>query len=154
MLHQKINDDQKEVMKAGKDFEVGVLRMLLSVLHNKEIEKKGKGQEPVLTDDEVIEVLAREAKKRDEAAEMYVKGGRQELADKEKSEAEIIKKYLPEQLSEEETTKLIEQVLAKTGAKEIKDLGRVMAELMKDIKGRADTKMASEIVRKKLGGEK
>ncbi len=154
MLHQKINDDQKEVMKAGKDFEVGVLRMLLSVLHNKEIEKKGKGQEPVLTDDEVIEVLAREAKKRDEAAEMYVKGGRQELADKEKSEAEIIKKYLPEQLNEEETTKLIEQVLAKTGAKEIKDLGRVMAELMKDIKGRADTKMASEIVRKKLGGEK
>ena len=154
MLHQKINDDQKEVMKAGKDFEVGVLRMLLSVLHNKEIEKKGKGQESNLTDEEVIEVLAREAKKRDEAAEMYVKGGRQELADKEKSEAEIIKKYLPEQLNEEETTKLIEQVLAKTGAKEIKDLGRVMAELMKDIKGRADTKMASEIVRKKLGGEK
>lgn len=154
MLHQKINDDQKEVMKAGKDFEVGVLRMLLSVLHNKEIEKKGKGQESNLTDEEVIEVLAREAKKRDEAAEMYVKGGRQELADKEKSEAEIIKKYLPEQLSEEETTKFIEQALAKTGAKEIKDLGRVMAELMKDIKGRADTKMASEIVRKKLGGEK
>ena len=81
MLHQKIVDDLKGAMKAGQEFEVGVFRFLLASLHNKEIEKKGKGLESTLSDDEAIEVLTRESKKRKEAIEAYKKG--------EDSEAEI-----------------------------------------------------------------
>jgi len=102
MLHQRIKEDLKEALKAGDGFRVGTLRMVLSSLHNKEIEKKGKGQEPKLTEEETIEVLMNEAKKRKESNEAYLKGNRNDLADKEKKELEIITVYLPKQLSEEE----------------------------------------------------
>jgi len=149
-LYQKITDDLKTAMKAGKEFEAGVLRFLLSSLHNKEIEKKGKDLEPTLSDEEVIEVLFREAKKRKEAIEMYIKGGRDDLVEKETKELEIIKQYLPEQLSEEEIEKIVVATIEKIGAKDIKDLGRVMGEVMKELKGRADAKLVSEIVKKRI----
>jgi len=150
MLHQKISDNLKEAMKAGQEFEVGVLRMLLSSLHNKEIEKKGKGLEPTLSDDEVIEVLSREAKKRKEAIEAYKKGNRTDLAQKETKELEIIEKYLPEQLSEEEVEKIIIAAIKKIGAVTVKDFGKVMGEAMKELKGKADASLVSEIARKRL----
>lgn len=135
-------------MKAGNTFELGVLRMVSAALHNKEIEKKGKGLEPALSDDEVIEVLSREAKKRKEAIEAYIKGNRDDLAQKETKELEIIKKYLPEQLGEEEIEKIVKAAIEKTGAKEVKDFGKVMAEAMKELKGKADASVVSEIVKK------
>ncbi len=150
MFYQKISNDLKEAMKAGREFEVGVLRMLSSAFHNKEIEKKGRGMEPVLSEDEAIEILTREAKKRKEAFEVYQKAGRKDLAEKEAKELEIIKKYLPEQLSEEEVKKIIDTAIEKTGVKEIKDFGRVMAEAMKELKGKADASIVSEIIKKKL----
>ncbi len=150
MLHSKITDDLKIAMKSGNNFEVGVLRMTIAALHNKEIEKKGKGLEAVLSDDEVIEVLTREAKKRKEAAELYVKGNRNDLAEKETKELEIIKKYLPEQMNQEEIEKIVKAAIISTGAKEIKEFGKVMAEAMKDLKGRADASLVSEIVKSKL----
>ncbi len=150
MLHQKISDDLKTAMKAGQEFEVGVLRMLLSSLHNKEIEKKGKGLESALSDEEAIEVLSREAKKRKEAIEIYTKGERSDLIEKEAKELEIIKQYLPEQLSEEEIKKIVKTVIEKTGFREIKDFGRAMAEVMKELKGKADASVASEMVKNKL----
>ena len=150
MLYQKITEDLKTAMKAGKEFEAGVLRFLLSSLHNKEIEKKGKGLEPTLSDEEVIEVLSREAKKRKEAIEIYIKGGRNDLVEKETKELEIIKQYLPEQLSEEEIEKIVVATIEKIGAKDIKDLGRVMGEVMKELKGKADAKLVSEIVKKRI----
>jgi len=150
MLHQKITDDLKNAMKAANGFEVGVLRMLLSSLHNKEIEKKGKGLEKALSDEEAIEVLTREAKKRKEAAELYSKGNRNDLAEKEIKELKFIKKYLPEQLSQEEIGKIVQAAIEKIGAKEVKDFGRVMAEAMKELKGKADASLVSEIVKKLL----
>ncbi len=153
MLHQKISDNLKEAMKAGQEFEVGVFRFLLASLHNKEIEKKGKGLEPVLSDDEVIEVLIKEAKKRKESIEAYTKGARSDLAEKEKKELEIIKKYLPEELSREEVERIIGAIMEKSGAKDVKDLGRVMGEAMKELKGKADASLVSEIVKKNLEHE-
>jgi len=150
MLHQKISDNLKETMKAGQKFEVGVLRMLLSVLHNKEIEKKGRGLEPALLDDEAIEVLSREAKKRKEAVEIYQKAGRRDLAEKEARELEIVKKYLPEQLSGEKIKKIVAAAVEKTGAKNIKDFGKAMGEAMKELKGRAEASIVSEAVKKLL----
>jgi uncharacterized protein YqeY len=150
MTEQKISNDLKEAMKAGRDFEVGVLRMISSAFHNKEIEKKGRGLEPALSEDEAVEVLTKEAKKRKEAFEVYQKAGRNDLAEKEAKELEIIKKYLPEQLSEEEIRRIINAAIEKTGAKEIKEFGRVMAEAMKELKGKADAKTVSDFIKKQL----
>jgi len=150
MLHSNITDDLKIAMKSGQGFELGVLRMLSAALHNKEIEKKGKGLKTDLSDDETIEVLTREAKKRKEAAELYLKGNRIDLAEKEKTELKIIKKYLPEQMATDEIEKIVKAAIEKTGAKDVKEFGKVMAEAMKDLKGKADASSVSEIVKKLL----
>lgn len=150
MLHQKIADDLKNAMKSGDDFQIGVLRLLLSSFRNKEIEKKSKGMEPDLFEEEIVEVLSKEAKKRREAVELYGKAEREDLASKERKELEIIQKYLPAQLSEEEIGKSVRLAIERTGAKDIKDFGRAMAEAMKELKGRADAKTVSEIVKRNL----
>lgn len=156
-LKEKLTDDSKEALKSGDSFRVGVLRMLLSALHNKEIEKKGKGlpaqagQDFVLTEDEVIDVLMKESKKRKEAGEIYSKAGRSDLSEKEAKELEIIKRYLPEQLGEEEIEKAVKAAIEKIGADNIKDFGKVMAEAMKELKGRADASSISEMVKKNIG---
>lgn len=153
-LQQKINDDLKGAMKSGDEFGVGVLRMLTSSLHNKEIEKRGKGQDLILLEEEIIEILSREAKKRKEAAEIYRKGGRNDLAEKEDKEINIIKKYLPEQLSEGEIEKVVISAIEKIGANDIKELGKVMGEAMKELKGRVEAGTVSMLIKKRLGGEK
>ena len=149
-LHEKINVDLKEALRASRSFEVGVFRFLLSSLHNKEIEKKGKGLEPLLSDEDTIEVLSREAKKRKEAIEAYTKGGREDLADKETAELEIIRRYLPREMGIEEIKKIVEAVIGRTGAEGAKDFGRVMGEAMKELKGRADASAVSELIKQKL----
>ncbi len=149
-LKEKLNTDLKDAMKSGDSFRTGVLRMLSSILHNKEIEKKGKGLKPALSEEEVIEVLAKEAKKRKEAMEISSKAGRADLSEKEAKELEIIKKYLPEQLGEEEVEKIVKAAIEKVGVKDVKDFGKVMAEAMKELKGRADASLVSEMVKKNL----
>lgn len=151
MLQQKISNNLKEALKSGDAFKAGTLRLLISALHNKEIEKKGKGQESILSDEEVIEVLSREAKKRREASEIYSKGNRDDLADKEKKELEIIMGFLPTQLSPEEIEKVILAVIEQVKPQGPKDFGRVMAEVMKELRGRAEAGVVSEIVKKKIG---
>ncbi len=150
-LKKIISDDLKNALKSGDSFKTGTLRLLLSALHNKEIEKRSKSGESELSGEETIEVLMKESKKRKEAAEIYSKGGRQDLADKENKEAEIIKIYLPEQLSEAEIEKITLKAIEKTGVKTVKDFGRAMAEAMKELKGKADALKVSEIIKKKLG---
>jgi uncharacterized protein YqeY len=154
-LHQKINEDLKMAMKAANGFELGVLRMLSAAFHNKEIEKKGRGLEPVLSDEEVIEVLSKEAKKRKEAIEIFNKGNRSDLAEKEAKELEIIKKYLPEEMAVEEVEKIVKAAIEKirsanppSGGE--KEFGLVMKEAMKDLKGKADASSVSEIIKKSL----
>jgi len=150
MLYQKIKEDLNEALKSGDTLRISVLRMVLSSLHNKEIEKKGKNQSPELTEEEIIEVLKREAKKRKEAIETYLKGNRNDLADKEKKELEIIIAYLPKQLSEEEIKKIVQEAIQKLGAQSKKDFGKVMGFLMKELKGKADAGLVSQIVKESL----
>lgn len=149
-LKEKIQQDLNEALKSREELKTSVLRLLSSVILNKEKDKRyksGKAEDAPLTDEEIIDVISSESKKRKEAAELYEKGGRQELAKKEKSELEILRKYLPEQLSEEELKKLVKEAISKTGAKEQKDMGKVMGELMPKVKGRADGSLISKIVK-------
>ncbi len=150
MLQQKINDDLKEFLKAGKSFEVGVLRLIISVFKNKEIEKRGKGQGSTLIEEEIIEILMKEAKKRKEAMEIYKKGGRENLAEKEAKELEMIKAYLPQEASKEEIEKIVDKAIAIIGTSDQKSFGKIMSEAMKDLKGKADASMVSEIIKSKL----
>ncbi len=150
MFQQKITDDIKIALKSGDSFLVGTLRLINAAVKNKEIEKRFKSGEIVLSEDEITDLLSKEAKKRKEAMEIYKTAGRNDLFEKEEKEFKIIEKYLPEQLSEKEIEEIISKAIDKTGAKDIKEMGRVMGEAMKELKSKADAKMVGEIIKKKL----
>lgn len=147
-LVEKINSDMISAMKSKDEIRLKVLRMLKSELKYKAIDT---GKE--LSDDDAIAVLSSAAKKRNEAVTEYRRGGREDLAEQEIAESEIIKEYLPEQLSEDELKKLVEKAVAETGAESMKDLGAVMKALMPQVRGRADGKSVNIVVRNILQGE-
>jgi len=147
-MKRQIQDDLKQAMKAGDSLKTGALRMLLAALTNKE---KEKGEE--LADEQIQQVIATEAKKRKEAAEAFEKGGKSEMAEQEKKELEILQAYLPEQMGEEEIRKLVKEAIAKTGASSPQDMGKVMAALMPQTKGKADGALVSQIVKEQLAGQ-
>jgi len=132
-------------MKAGEKIKVSTIRMILAGIKNAEIAKRGE-----LDEDELLSVLAREAKRRKEAIEEFKKGNRQDLVDKETQELKVIESYLPEQLSEEDVLKIITEVMQEVGASSPGDLGRVMGRVMPRLKGRADGKLVNQIVREAL----
>jgi len=149
MLQEKITQDIKEAMKAGNAEKLSVLRMVMSALNNKKIEK---GKDAVLTDEEALQVLSREAKKRKESIDIFVKGGRPELAEKEKSELAIVEAYLPKQMSKEEVAAEVEKIIV-TLRQAQGDIvfNNIMKAVMAELKGKADGKIISEIVKEKLG---
>ena len=151
ILFEKINQDLKTAFKKGDDFYVGVLRMMVAAFKNKEIEKRGKGDKPELSDEEIIEILSKEIKKRKEAANTYAGAGRKDLADKELKEVLIIRDYLPVQASLEEIEKIVTEEIKISGALSQKDFGRVMAAAIKKLKGRSESSLIAELVKKKLG---
>lgn len=145
-LKDKIQTDFKEAFKGKDAVKLGALKMLRAEMHNAEISKRKE-----LEEEEIIEVILREIKKRKDAAELYEKGGRSELAEKEKAETKVLSVYLPEQISEEEIRKIVKQAVEQSGATSIKEMGKVMAVLMPQIKGRADNSLVSSIVKEILG---
>jgi len=157
---QQIQQDLKEAQLKRDEILVSVLRMLLAAIGNKEIEKRTKlsKSEPIekleelskLSEEEIIETISSEVKKRKEAILEYEKGERRDLADKEKKEAEILGNYLPQQLTEEEIKKIVKETIEKVGAKEMKDIGKVMADLMPKVKGKADGNLVSKVVKESL----
>jgi len=134
-------------MRGGDALRRDVLRMATSAAYN--VEKKN--QHP-LTDDEFLAVLAREVKTRRESVDAFTKAGRQDLADKEQSEIDILSEYLPQALTEDEIRALIAQGIAETGATSARDLGKVMGWLSPRTRGRADGKVVSGLVAQALGG--
>ena len=147
----RLQDDLKNAMKAGDSERVGLLRLLTSAIRNKEIEKRTKEKATAdveLTDDEVLQSLQTEAKKRKESIDIFIKGGRQDLADKEQKELILIQVYLPKQMSVEETEKSVEEIIKKSGGA---DFSSVMKVVMQELRGKVDAKMVSELVKKKLG---
>jgi len=142
-LKEKIDQDLKAAMIAKNADTLSVLRLLLASMHNKEIALR-QGENIELADEQIVEVINSEIKKRKEAAELYSQGGRTELAEKEKKEAAILGKYLPEQISDEELEKIIDGVIASGAA----DFGKVMGQVMAKVKGKADGNRVSEKVKK------
>ncbi len=147
-LKEQISEDIKNALKAGDSFTAGVLRMVVAALQNKSIEKRGKGEEEELTQEEILEILAREAKKRKEAIELYKQGDRQELADNEEKELAIIEKYLPQQMSKEEVVEIVLAIIEKNKPE---NFGEAMKLVMAELKGKADGKMVAEVIKDQLG---
>lgn len=142
---EQIKSDMKEAMKDQRKEEVSTLRMLVSSLNNAKIDQGGE-----LDEDDVVEVLSREAKQRRESIEAYEEGDRQDLADKEQGELEVIQRYLPEPLSDEEVEQMVDEIIEETGAETQGDMGRVMGQIMPKVKGRYEGSKVKDIVLEKL----
>lgn len=159
VLKEKIQQNLKSAMMEKQDTIVSVLRLLSAAVLNKEKDKQyrlsketGESKIAELSDEEIVDVISQEIKKMRDSLGLFEKGGRQDLVEKTKSEIEILQKYLPEQLTEDEITALAQKAVAKTGAVNIKDMGKVMAEMMPMIRGKADSGLAGSIVKKLLAG--
>lgn len=147
-LTETIVSDLTASMKAQEALRTSTLRMVKAALMNRQIEKGG-----ALDDDEVLKLLRSLVKQRRDSVEQYEKAGRQELADKEKAEIEIIEVYLPQSASQEEIEHAVTKAIAETGAASMKDMGKVMKAVQAALTGKnADGRMVSEVVKANLGG--
>jgi uncharacterized protein len=148
MLKQQLQEELKQSMLAKDALKTSTLRMLLSALNYAEINKGGANYEA--TDEDVLAVIQKEAKQRRDSIAAFETGGRQEMAEQEKKELEILSRYLPEQMGEEEITKHVEAAISETGATGMQDIGKVMGVLMPKVKGKSDGNLVNKIVRQKL----
>jgi uncharacterized protein YqeY len=147
-LKEKLQSDLTDAIRSRAEVKSGTIRMLLAAITTEEVSGKAAR---VLKDDEIITVLSREAKKRREAVEAYVAAKRDDLADKERAEGEVIAQYLPAQLSEEEIKKMIADAISETGAAGPAGMGLVMKVLSPKIAGKADGGVVSGLVKAALG---
>jgi uncharacterized protein YqeY len=143
----RLSTQIKEALKAGDRTRLATVRLLAAAVKNREVEL---GRE--LSEDELVEVAAREVKRRKEAAEAYERGGRPELVEKERAEQAILEAYLPEQLSEDEVRSAIEQAITATGATDPNEIGKVMGHVMSRLKGRVDGTLVNRLARERLAG--
>lgn len=144
-LKESIAQDLKDAMLLRDRTRVSTLRLLIAAVKNAEIDKRGE-----LSEDELIDVINREVRKRREAIAEFEKGNRPDLVEKEEKELEILKGYLPEQLPVEELRKMIGELIKEMGASSAKDLGRLMSRIMPAVKGRANGKIVNQLAREML----
>src|SRR3990167_5120269 len=148
MTKQNLQEELKQSMLAKDELRTSVLRLLLSAINYYEIQKGGAGYEA--SEEDVLAVTQKEAKQRRDSIAEFEKAGRQELVDKETSELKILEAFLPEQMSEDEVSSIVEQTISETGAASMADMGKVMGALGGKLKGKADMGVVSEIVKSKL----
>ena len=148
-LKETLKSDLTEAIRSSDKVVSGTIRMVLTAITNEEVSGK---EARVLTEDEIITVLSREAKKRREAAEEFAKANRPDKSAEEKAEGEVIAKYLPAQLSEEDIKKMIAAAVASTGAAGPGDMGKVMGAIKGQIAGKADGYLVSSLVKAALAG--
>ena len=144
-LITEIEEGVKDAMREGDADRRDALRLILSSLKSAE-----KDLLRPLTEDEELQVLQRERKKRIEAAEAFRSGGREEQAEKEEAELEVLEEFMPEPLAEEELERIIDDAIAENGATSMRDMGRVMKDVMPQVAGRADGSTVSQMLREKL----
>jgi uncharacterized protein YqeY len=141
-LLQKIDDDLKTAMKASDTVKVSVLRMAKAALKNKEIDKKD-----ALSEDDIRSVFSSLSKRSKESIEQFAKGGREDLADKERQELSVLQTYLPQELTQEELDRIIAEAIRESSAESLKDIGNVMRLVMPRVRGAADGKVVNQRVR-------
>lgn len=148
MLREKIAEDMRAAMKARESTRVATLRMAMAAVKNAQVEA---GHE--LDDDEVVGVLTKEAKKRRESISAYLDAGRDDLVEVETAELAVLEAYLPEQLSDEELSEIVDAAIGEAGASDPTEMGRVMKLVMPKVQGRADGATVSGLVRARLAGD-
>ncbi len=147
-LREQILEDIKTAMKSKDELTLGVLRMLNAAIKNREMELPAG---IAMNENEVLAVLKKSVKQRQESIEQFDKANRKDLSDKERSELKVVEKYLPQQMSREAVEKIVSEVVAAMGANSIKQMGAVMKEVQARTAGAADNKVVSELVKAKLG---
>jgi len=151
MLRERFNDALKQAMRDKATLTLSTVRLILARLKERDIEVRPKGNADGISDAEIQQMLHGMIKQRREAIELYDKGGRPELAEKERGEITVIERFLPKQLSETETEAAVKEVIAAIGAAGVKDMGRTMAALRERFAGQLDPAKASQIAKKLLG---
>lgn len=144
-IRQTISDDMKTFMRAKDSVRLGAIRLLQAAIKQKEVDDRIE-----LNDDQIFSVIQKMLKQRKDSIEAYQKASRQDLIDQEQLEIEVLSKYMPEPLSEEEINQYIEEAIATTGASDMKDMGKVVGILKSKVAGRADMAEVSKLVRQKL----
>lgn len=149
MLEEQFQKDYFQAMKDRDTVKASTVNFLRAQLKNVRIEKRSE----TLEDKDVVVVIKKQIKQRQDSIEQYEKGGRKDLADKETAEMAILKSYLPEELSEQALQQFIEQAIRETGAQSMKDMGNVIKAVAVKAQGRADNRVVSELVKKALAGK-
>ena len=145
MLKEKIDQDLIQAMKAHDEERLSVLRMLKSAIKNSEIQKQKE-----LEESDVLQAIQSQIKSRRDSIDLYEKGNRPELAQKEKTEIEILSLYLPAQMDESEIRAKVQNAISQAGATGMQDMGKVMGILMPDVRGKADSSLVSQLVKDEL----
>jgi len=151
MLREKFNEALKDAMRAKDQRRVGTLRLINSALKDKDIEARGLGKGP-LGDEEILALLQKMIKQRNDSIEAYEKAGRADLVSQEQEEKQIIEAYLPQQMGAEEVRAAVQAAIASTGSASVKDMGKVMGELKAKFAGRMDFSKANGVVKELLSG--
>lgn len=151
MLREQIAESLKTALKDRDEIAVATLRLILAALKDRDIAARTKGSDNQIGNDDILPMLQTMVKQRRESIELYEKGGRLELAERERAEIEIIQRFLPRQLADEEIRTVVEQTITEIGATSLKDLGRVMTALREGYAGQMDFGKASGIAKAQLG---
>jgi uncharacterized protein YqeY len=149
-MRERLTTTMKEAMKAGDKRRLGTVRMIQAALKDKDIEARGAGKS--VSDEDILALMQKMVKSRQESADIYAKAGRPELEAQEREEIAIINEFLPTQMSDDEMTAAIETAIAETGASAMKDMGKVVAALKAKYTGQMDFAKASAAVKAKLAG--
>jgi uncharacterized protein len=151
MLRERFNDALKQAMRDKEALTVSTVRLILARLKERDIEARPKGNTTGIADADIQQMMQGMIKQRRESIELYDKGGRPELAEKERGEIAIIERFLPKSLSDAETEAVVKETIAAVGAASVKDMGKVMAALKEKYAGQLDPSKSSQIVKKLLG---
>ena len=146
-----VNKALSDSMKSKESERVLTLRSIISAKKDKEIEKRTQDKKDI-TDEDMIAIINKMLKQRKESVEMYSKANRADLVEKENSEIKILEEFLPQQLSQDEVTKVCDEAIASTGAESLKDMGKVMNKLKEEYLGRMDFSLAGKLLKEKLKG--
>lgn len=150
MLRARLNEDLKLALKAKDKIAVSTLRLILAALKDRDIAARGKGNSDGVADDEILDLLQKMVRQRRESIEAYEQAGRQELAEREAGEIEVIKRFLPKPLEHSEVQNAVEQAIEELDASSIKDMGKVIGSLKQRYPGRMDFAKASQMVKQRL----
>lgn len=151
-LREQFNEQMKEAMKAKDTRRLSTLRMILAGLKDKDIANRTESSREGISDDEILSFLSKMIKQREDSMTAFVVGNRPELADAERAEIEVIREFMPRQMSAEDAKAAIAEIVKETGASSVKDMGKVMAALKERHAGKMDFSKVGPAVKAKLGG--